>query len=531
MNPLRLPVVVLRRIALLPAWVRRVDSKAARSIHARRVPPAADRFYRRLSRAADRSILWFVVGGILAVVGQRRAAIRGLASLTLASAIANLVGKQVFGGDRPLTKDIPLGRRLKRSPTSPSFPSGHAASATAFAVGVALEAPRIGVAIAPVAGTVAYSRLHTGAHWLSDVLGGIAIGAGVAALGKALVPAPGRKPARSGGVDIALPAPIDGDGVFLVANSSSGADVVGRSDPLSRMNERMPRARVHILTDGETPKTLTDAALASADVPRVLGVCGGDGTVAAMAQCARDASLPLLVIPSGTFNHFARALGIESADDALDGLAAGSGVRVDVAELRLGEDVPTTVLNAASVGIYPAFVAERETLQPRLGKWIAGVVAAVRVLRRSEPVEVEIDGAHRRVWSVFAGVNRTSPSIPAPLQRQRLDDGVLDIRILAARSRAHAVASLSFGRKTSAVLRAVGLIPSTSAVESFTIDSLDVTVWRQRGQPAGFAHDGEVEEIAADAPAGPYPSTVTLVPNSLEVYCRPRPDAEGKSAA
>lgn len=520
MSLLRLPVVVLRRATVLPGWVRRVDGKAGRAINARRVPHAADRFYRRLSRSADRSVLWFLSGAALAVVGQHRAAIRGLASLTLASALANLVGKQVFGGDRPLTKDIPIGRRLKRSPASPSFPSGHSASAAAFAVGVGLEAPRIGLAVAPVAGVVAYSRLHTGAHWLSDVLGGIAIGAGVAVAGKALVPAPRRKPTRQGGKDIALPRSHDGAGVFIIANSSSGADVVGRGDPISRIHERMPRARVHILTGDETPKMVIDAVLASANSPRVLGVCGGDGTVAAMAQCARDASLPLLVVPSGTFNHFARAIGIESADDALDGLTAGSGVSVDVAELRLGESAPTTVLNAASIGIYPAFVAEREKLQPRSGKWIAGVVAAVRVLHRSEPVEVEIDGARRQVWSVFAGVNRTSPSIPAPLQRQRLDDGLLDVRILAARSRAHAMASLSFGRKTSAVLRALRLIPSTSAVESFTTDALAVTVWRERGQPAGFAHDGEVEEVAADAPAGPYPSTVSLVPHALDVYCR-----------
>jgi undecaprenyl-diphosphatase len=383
---------------------------------------------------------------------------------------------------------------------------------------VALESPRIALAIAPIAAAVSYSRLHTGAHWLSDVVGGATLGAGVAALGKALVPAPAPKPVRRGGTSITLPASADGSGLFLVANPSSGADVVGRGDPLTILHERMPRAHVHILTDAESPKDVVHAALASAQPPRMLGVCGGDGTVSALGQCARDASLPLVVVPGGTFNHFARALGVESVDDALDAVENGQGVRVDAAEFVLGDDDATLVLNAASIGIYPAFVAEREKLQPRLGKWIAGIAAATRVIHQAEPVEIEINGVRRTVWSVFAGVNRNEPSVPAPLQRQRLDDGQLDIRILKARSRIHAIASLSFGRKTSAILRTLGFIPRHGVVESFTASALEVTVWRKQGQPAGFAHDGEVEQVEADAPAGPYLSTVTLRPQALEVY-------------
>ncbi|MFU8946135.1 bifunctional phosphatase PAP2/diacylglycerol kinase family protein [Mycetocola zhadangensis] len=524
MSVLRLPSIVVQRITVLPAWVRRIDGAAGRRINIRRTPRSVDSAYRRLSRSADRSILWFGVGGALALIGQHRAAVRGLASLTVASALANLVGKQLFGGDRPLTKDIPLGRRLSHSPTSPSFPSGHSASAAAFATGIALEQPKAALAVAPVAAAVAYSRLHTGAHWLSDVLGGLLIGAGVAALGKALIPAPQRTPPRRGGLPVDLPESRNGAGIFLIANSSSGADVIGRDDPLTIIRERMPQARVHILDGNETPKQVITAVLASAELPRILGVCGGDGTVSAVAECAREASLPLLVVPGGTFNHFARALGVESADDALDAVAVGRGVRVDVAEVRVGDERPTLVLNAASIGLYPAFVAEREKLQPTLGKWIAGVVAASRVLHRSEPVEIEMNGSRRRVWSVFAGVNRNVPSIPAPLSRQRLDDEVLDVRILPARSRVSAVASLSFGRKTSAVLRALGLIPK-NGVDSFTTDVLALTVWRTPGEPAGFAHDGEVEQVDADAPTGPYTSTVTLIPRGLDVYCAPLPTA------
>ncbi|WP_232528960.1 bifunctional phosphatase PAP2/diacylglycerol kinase family protein [Mycetocola zhujimingii] len=514
------PAARWRRMMLFPAWVRKGDARAGRHINSRGAPPAVDSALRHLSRSADRSVLWFAIGGGLLAMGQRRAALRGLLSLTVASAVANLVGKKLFGGDRPLTKDIPIGRRLHRSPESPSFPSGHAASAAAFATGIALEQPALGLAVAPVAGAVAYSRVHTGAHWLSDVLGGVAIGVGVAAAGKALVPAPVPRVVREGGIDIALPAAPSGDGVFIVANPSSGKDVVGRTDPLTRIGERMPHARVHILADDDTPDAVITEALASDHPPRILGVCGGDGTVSATADTARKAGLPLVVIPGGTFNHFALAVGVDSVDDALDAVASGVGARVDVAELWLDDGAPITVLNVASIGIYPEFVLEREGLEHRLGKWLSAVVAAIRVIRREEPVTLEIDGERRDVWSVFAGVNRNEPDVPAPLSRKRLDDGVLDVRILPAGSRVQAVASLAFGRRSSAVLRAVGVI-RPGGVESFTTESLSVTVWPKRGQTAGFAHDGEAEDVDPDAATRDFRSTVRLVEGALDVYCPP----------
>ena len=142
----------------------------------------------RLSHAADRGVLCFSTAVVLVLLGRRRAALRGVLSLTAASILANLVGKQVFGGDRPLLEDIPIGRHLRMHPTSGSFPSVHSANAAAFATGVALES-RAGLALTPAAIGVAYSRLHTGAHWLSDVVGGIVLGMTVAAVGKGLVPA------------------------------------------------------------------------------------------------------------------------------------------------------------------------------------------------------------------------------------------------------------------------------------------------------------------------------------------------------
>src|SRR5690554_5781970 len=351
----------------MPLWVRRLDAAAGHRVNTRKTHPLVDRGYARLSRSANRGALWFTIAGVLLVFGRPRAAIRGSASLLAASILANLVGKQVFGGDRPLLKNIPIGRQLKKSPTSGSFPSGHSASAAAFAAGVAFESPRIGAVIAPVAAGVAYSRLHTGAHWLSDVVGGTALGATVAWLGTKIVkarPAPAQPP-RLGGAPITLPAIGDGAGTFIVVNPSSGTSTLSL-DPLPQIEQRLPAARVHELQEGENLPDVVREAVASAR-PVALGVCGGDGTVSTVAGLARELDLPLLVIPGGTFNHFAGTAGIASVASALDAAQAGEGVRADVAEVAIDGGQPFTVLNAASVGIYPDFVEQRSTKEDRFG--------------------------------------------------------------------------------------------------------------------------------------------------------------------
>src|SRR5690606_10617506 len=368
------------------------------------------------------------------------------------------------GGDRPLLKNIPIGRQLKKSPTSGSFPSGHSASAAAFAAGVAFESPRVGATIAPLAAGVAYSRLHTGAHWLSDVVGGAAIGAGVAWLGTALVkprPAPAQ-PVRLGGEPIALPALADGSGALIVVNPSSGTSTIA-PDPLPVIERRLPAARLHQLREGEDLAEVVRAAVASAR-PRVLGVCGGDGTVSAVAQLAREFDLPLLVIPGGTFNHFAGTAGITAVAAAFDAAQSGEGVRADVAELTIDGQPMLTVLNAASVGIYPDFVKRRGEREEKLGKWVAGLIAAVRVLRRTKPVDVTVDGRALRVLSLFVGVNRNREGSVTPLRRVRLDDGTLDVRLLHAGPWLRSVGSLVFGSRGGAFLRRLRLLWGSSSI-------------------------------------------------------------------
>lgn len=85
----------------------------------------------------------------------RRAAWRGLAA---ASAATNILGKSLTARDRPHDK-VPGARQLNRAPRTTSFPSGHAASAAAFATGVALEKPSLAAPVIIAAAAV-------GASWV-----------------------------------------------------------------------------------------------------------------------------------------------------------------------------------------------------------------------------------------------------------------------------------------------------------------------------------------------------------------------------
>ena len=71
---------------------------------------------------------------------------------------------------------VPQQRRVPM-PSSTSFPSGHSASAAAFAVAVGDLLPAYRLPLRAAAAIVAFSRVYTGVHYPSDVLAGAAVGA------------------------------------------------------------------------------------------------------------------------------------------------------------------------------------------------------------------------------------------------------------------------------------------------------------------------------------------------------------------
>jgi membrane-associated phospholipid phosphatase len=103
-------------------------------------------------------------------------------SLGTASGLVNLLVKRVIREHRPRGHGFRHHRKPGMVPASAAFPSGHSATAAAFAAGVWFADRRRGAVVIPIAATVAYSRLHLGQHWFLDVLTGTLTGTGIAAL-------------------------------------------------------------------------------------------------------------------------------------------------------------------------------------------------------------------------------------------------------------------------------------------------------------------------------------------------------------
>jgi len=177
-----------RPIAPAPTFLRvlrelgAVDRAVYRAVAATPTP-TIDAPLRRFTAAADHSKLWAGTAAMLFVVGGRkgrRAALTGLASVAVTSAVVNLPLKLAGARRRPDADaaGVPESRRVSM-PTSASFPSGHSASAAAFTAGVSSVVPALGAPLGCAAAAVGYSRVHSGVHYPGDVVAGVVVGASI----------------------------------------------------------------------------------------------------------------------------------------------------------------------------------------------------------------------------------------------------------------------------------------------------------------------------------------------------------------
>ncbi|HVL50019.1 MAG TPA: phosphatase PAP2 family protein [Actinomycetota bacterium] len=402
-------------------WIADLDDRAFRRLSGME-SEALNRTIVPLGRAADRSKIWMAIALVLAVAGGRRgrrAATRGLLSVALTSALVNQGVKRVARRNRPVTEL--LLTRFGHAPKSSSFPSGHSASAAAFATGVAQEFPALGPPLGVLAAGVAASRVYAGVHYPADVICGVASGAALSLGLRKMWPVASREPAkaRHAYTNVDTVVSDDGDGITFVINPSAGPALT--RPPADEIKEMLPKAEVIVVED---PKDW-DSALAAAGSATVMGMAGGDGSINAAAEVAVANQVPLVVVPAGTLNHLARDLGIDSVEDAIQAIKHGRAAAVDVATID-----DKLFLNTASFGSYVELVDAREKLEGKIGKWPAVLVALTRVLRSSTPIRVEIDGRPRSLWMIFIGNCRYHPSGFAPSWRERLDDGLLDVRMV-----------------------------------------------------------------------------------------------------
>ena len=205
---------------------------------------------------------------------------------------------------------------------------------------------------------------------------------------------------------------------FLIVNPRSGTGSPSAEE--LREAARELGIDVHFLEEGDDLEEI--ARRAKADV---LGMAGGDGSLAAVATVAIDQDIPLVCIPFGTRNHFARDIGLDR-DDPVGALAAFSGEerRIDVG--RVGDQL---FLNNVSLGLYARLVHRREHGRRRREALARLKALALTVKDRRRRQRFTIDGEPVRARLVLVANNDYSLDLLSLGERERIDEGLLHLYV------------------------------------------------------------------------------------------------------
>ena len=271
-------------------------------------------------------------------------------------------------------------------------------------------------------------------------------------------------------------------------NPRSGGGKVARFGLQRRAEELGAEVALLDRPGTDVQQLARDALARGADL---LGVAGGDGTQALVAQVAAEHDVPFMVISAGTRNHFALDLGLDRDDPArcLDALRDGVEARID-----LGDINGRPFVNNASFGAYaeivesPAYRDDKrgttlnalpDLLRGRRGAHLVGEVGGL-VVEGPQALLVSNDPYQD---SDLAGMGR----------RARLDQGVLGVIAVRVETARQAV-GLIRGAHRRGLLRAQG--------SEVVVNSDEPTV------PVGI--DGETVQLST-------PVRCTVRPRALRV--------------
>jgi diacylglycerol kinase family enzyme len=171
------------------------------------------------------------------------------------------------------------------------------------------------------------------------------------------------------------------------------------------------------------------AALAreAADGADAVGMAGGDGSLAPVAEACLERGVPFVCVPFGTRNHFARDLGLDRDDPvaALDAFGGGVERRVDV-----GRANDRLFLNNVSLGVYARLVHRREHHRRR-SEMLARLRALAAVAEAPKPLGITIDGEPVQSRVILVANNEYTLELLSLGERDRLDEGRLHLYVPA----------------------------------------------------------------------------------------------------
>lgn len=310
--------------------------------------------------------------------------------------------------------------------------------------------------------------------------------------------------------DTPAAGPVPGPELFIVLNMGSGKDEKGevRKAIESELKAAERAHRFVPVEPGAIVKACREGARLASEHGGVLVAVGGDGTINAAAQAAWLQQCPLALIAQGTFNLFARQLGL-----ALDAAEATRLLLHSTPEpVQVGLVNERVFLVNASVGLYPKLLADREQFKQKLGRrrWIALLAGLFSLFewRLQLVLEADRDGdqARLRTPSLFVCNNRLQ------LERLGIDESVLD-KLGEGHLAGLLARPLSFTGKLALMFRAIaGTLGEARDLDSFTLRSLSVTT--RNAKKLKVATDGEVQwmQLPLRFAVAPRPLQVMLPP-------------------
>jgi diacylglycerol kinase family enzyme len=254
-----------------------------------------------------------------------------------------------------------------------------------------------------------------------------------------------------------------------------------------------------VLQPGDDWRAMARAAARTADV---IGMAGGDGSQALVAQIAMDAGTPYVCVPAGTRNHLALDLGLDRDDivGALDAFASDLECRIDLAFVN-----HRIFVNNVSLGIYAEIVqsdayrgAKLQTMEKMLPD-LLGPRATPYDLRFRGPEGEE----HRTAQLILVSNNPYRLDRLAGMgSRSRLDTGQLGIVAVNIRSAAEAAELIS--------LETVGQVRRFPGWQEWTSGTFEV----DSGSRVAIGIDGEAVTLTP-------PLRFRIAPSALRIRLPP----------
>jgi diacylglycerol kinase (ATP) len=223
--------------------------------------------------------------------------------------------------------------------------------------------------------------------------------------------------------------------VALLVNPTSGRGAGAKIAPVvaRRLRDAGIEVAELITTSAEDVPPRTRAAIKTLADAVVL--VGGDGTVHQVVQEMAGSGMPLGLIPAGTGNDFARALGIPLGDPGAAAERVVAGATRDVDLLKAKDELITTIVASG----FDSLVNERANRM----RWPRGqaryTVATFAELRTFKPLKytVTVDGEVHETEAMLVAVG-TCPSYGGGLricEGASIEDGLLDVTIIRPVSR------------------------------------------------------------------------------------------------